>query len=1063
MRRMERAIERALFVNGERGNAALDERRDGFNETLHSLVASARDSGTLPLNYPGLTVDEIVADDPDEATRFGLIQESLGSECGKYQAVMLGSGRLIEPALAAFDLRACHSSSSPPSSSSSASSTGGDNGDRGPRALLGTFDTSSLVFSQLHLGRLALAISQQQHLQASLPVLHAALYVTTGKVLAPPLEDGSGGVHLTGPRVFTPRDALTDTEQACENEGWPVCPRRSSPLLSPPPPQGDDAVPPAQESGESSSCPCVNRGNVRLGGVVHGVTTDGFWDDVFSASQRAASSFDVHLDMIRFPPQDDERTLHLKMTYKILSLCESGVDGVFVSIPSEMVEGAVRACLELDVPVVSVNAGADASERLGLVHHFGMFEYNAGKSAGVELIKSGIRVGYCVNHAPGVSVTTERCAGFEAAIVEAQVASGGGVRFRGVIDVPHDNDVLYGKRVEDAVGGDPNGDWDGLGFLLCGVDSQLNAALKLKEAHPKLKIGTFDLSEDLYHALDDGRVLFGMDQQAFLQGYAPVSSLVYMATTSERLLNRAIETGPRFVTSLPSRAQQLCEANAFEVCPQTSGEDYSYISDGYRNTGIVLFSIQAFVSVAFIAWTIVNRNKMVVKVSQPEFLVLVAFGCLVLGTAILPTMVQGEYRYVQDPVTGDLLTDVPNDAVRRVDAACMAFPWLAGLGFVLIYSALFAKILRVKKVYDGAIRFSRQRIKVRDTASIVVVMTAVEVTILLSWQLVSPLRWEREVLDVDENGRPTRSVGVCTSDNYVWFLVPFVVFKALCLVYGLLLCYRTRNVPSTLSEGKWISFSVLSMFQILLLAVPVLIIVDDNTDAFFFVRAAVVFLISFSVTALIFFPKAYDVLNPVSENGDSLRFSRGRPSVNVRTVQAQIGKGNFFTDTSCGSCTKSCATHDMTLVCGACKLNAKIMMTSRMSSRQGMVLRTSATNPTTELSRFVSMGEEGKSDAEEGEDSGRFGSKSECEGAEEEAKVFEEGSGDTECVDTIPSLPNDVQEDVFHEQLPGAMAVAGRRGRGRDSAVESLLKAEFPIESYQSSLLRFRRRSSCQY
>ena len=50
---------------------------------------------------------------------------------------------------------------------------------------------------------------------------------------------------------------------------------------------------------------------------------------------------------------------------------------------------------------------------------------------------------------------------------------------------------------------------------------------------------------------------------------------------------------------------------------------------------------------------------------------------------------------------------------------------------------------------------------------------------------------------------------------------------------------------------------MLSIFQILILAIPILIIVDNDTNAFYFVRAAAIFLVGATVTMLVFFPKIY--------------------------------------------------------------------------------------------------------------------------------------------------------------------------------------------------------------
>ena len=38
----------------------------------------------------------------------------------------------------------------------------------------------------------------------------------------------------------------------------------------------------------------------------------------------------------------------------------------------------------------------------------------------------------------------------------------------------------------------------------------------------KVKFGTFDLSPEVLEAIDDGKMLFAIDQQQYLQGYLPI-------------------------------------------------------------------------------------------------------------------------------------------------------------------------------------------------------------------------------------------------------------------------------------------------------------------------------------------------------------------------------------------------------------------------------------------------------------------------------------------------------------------------------------------------------------
>ena len=101
-------------------------------------------------------------------------------------------------------------------------------------------------------------------------------------------------------------------------------------------------------------------------------------------------------------------------------------------------------------------------------------------------------------------------------------------------------------------------------FLLGPV--QTTEALLVQEAHPKILMGTVDTSNEIYKAIDDGKLLFGITQGPFMQGYMPIPMLTWLSYTGQSLANLAIQSGPTFVESSPSQALQTCESNHFKVC-----------------------------------------------------------------------------------------------------------------------------------------------------------------------------------------------------------------------------------------------------------------------------------------------------------------------------------------------------------------------------------------------------------------------------------------------------------------------------------------------------------------
>ena len=182
--------------------------------------------------------------------------------------------------------------------------------------------------------------------------------------------------------------------------------------------------------------------------------------------------------------------------------------------------------------------------------------------------------------------------------------------------------------------------------------------------------------------------------------------------------------------------------------------------------------------------------------------------------------------------------------------------------------------------------FRNVKVDVKDVMFIMVVVILIQVAILLCWQLIDPMRWQREIIMQDANGYPAQSIGYCSSDGSALpYLIPLVAVDGLMLLYALYLCFVTRKVKEDFQEGRWIFAVVLSIFQILVLSIPILVIVENNNDAFYFVRASVIFLIGFSVMGLIFFPKMYRLHTRAKQEGR--RMALGATTIGIPNRHSQ--------------------------------------------------------------------------------------------------------------------------------------------------------------------------------
>lgn len=254
-----------------------------------------------------------------------------------------------------------------------------------------------------------------------------------------------------------------------------------------------------------------------------------------------------------------------------------------------------------------------------------------------------------------------RCDGFRDAINNTTDTN---AVYVGAIAAPHDNVPLFQEVVEDGITTEGD-DWEGLGLLMVS-DPFVSGGLAVKKSHPGVLLGCFDESPVVHGALDDSLLLFGIDQQPYLQGYLPIPLLTWLSHTKQPLLSRFLETGPKLVEQSPSADRAFCENNVFEVCPQPSNKNQLNV---VRPIGLTLAAIIDATALGFIVWVYWNRKRRTVRVSQPVFLVMICAGTIIMGSTIVPLSLDDGVLAEEDG--GCVGCDCPS-----CDLACMASPWL---------------------------------------------------------------------------------------------------------------------------------------------------------------------------------------------------------------------------------------------------------------------------------------------------------------------------------------------------------------------------------------------------
>jgi gamma-aminobutyric acid type B receptor len=308
-------------------------------------------------------------------------------------------------------------------------------------------------------------------------------------------------------------------------------------------------------------------------------------------------------------------------------------------------------------------------------------------------------------------------------------------------------------------------------------------------------------------------------------------------------------------------------------------ENMNYASDATRFGVLAFAGMSILVAVVLAAWTIAHQKVKIVRHSQAPFLLLLCFGCIVSSSAIFSLSVDDM------PDANGVVADQ-----ATLDMACQASVWCYSLGFIISFSALFAKTYRAYVIFSNK-KMKRITITTKDMILPIVVLVVIDGALLLWWTMSNPLVFKRTVAFSDAYGNPVSSNGACQlrddGDSIYKYVAPIAVIHGLMLIVGNVLAYLSRTIPGSFQESKYIGVSMVSTLQIFIIGLPVLVIVADNAEASLFIRSAIIFLNDFGVLCLIFLPKVLAVHGFITigdqDANSTTKTSMGKTSTGSKT------------------------------------------------------------------------------------------------------------------------------------------------------------------------------------
>jgi len=263
--------------------------------------------------------------------------------------------------------------------------------------------------------------------------------------------------------------------------------------------------------------------------VTHGSAGDAFWDVVKSGAEQAGKDLGV---TITYQSDGDP----VKQSQLIDAAVATKPDGLIVSMANPAgVKGSVEAAVAAGIPVITINSGLEESKAFGAETHIGQSERIAGERSGEQLAKAGVKNVICVIHEAGNAGLEDRCAGAKSTL--------GGTVSNVQVDISNLADAQ--NTIKSKLLADPSID----GILTLNSSVAVAASQAVTEANSSAKLATFDVSADVTKLIQDGKILFAVDQQPYSQGYLPVVLLTLQKRNGDVVGGgQPIYSGPGFVT-----------------------------------------------------------------------------------------------------------------------------------------------------------------------------------------------------------------------------------------------------------------------------------------------------------------------------------------------------------------------------------------------------------------------------------------------------------------------------------------------------------------------------------
>eukprot|EP00538_Stauroneis_constricta_P008799 CAMPEP_0119557714 /NCGR_PEP_ID=MMETSP1352-20130426/9290_1 /TAXON_ID=265584 /ORGANISM="Stauroneis constricta, Strain CCMP1120" /LENGTH=1625 /DNA_ID=CAMNT_0007604855 /DNA_START=168 /DNA_END=5045 /DNA_ORIENTATION=+ len=203
-----------------------------------------------------------------------------------------------------------------------------------------------------------------------------------------------------------------------------------------------------------------------------------------------------------------------------------------------------------------------------------------------------------------------------------------------------------------------------------------------------------------------------------------------------------------------------------------------------------------------------------------------------------------------------------------LDVSCMAIPWVYVMGFTMVLSAIYAKIIRCREIRTKIMLGSGKAVgsatiatkaSVRTPSTITVDWEAtfrftlriflVNAILLTIWTVTDPLQWVRE--EVDDNGKHQEgdmrevnmdTYGTCRGEfytSYIFMAMLFIFNICLCTA-GIVQAFQSRRLAFEFKENHWLPLILFPFVECWVIGAPTLFLVNEDPNGRFVVMTCII-------------------------------------------------------------------------------------------------------------------------------------------------------------------------------------------------------------------------------